>query len=126
MRWAEIKIMNNPKTIADLNINWNFTIENRNFAYFELDFWIRNPDLKNYKIKPDNYVFEIEIRNQKFTFEVLTKSYRNNLYDLIHQIHEEITTIYNKNFNFPDSCFRLLKFKETVFFNTFVIEVEEI
>ena len=43
--------MNKPKTIADLNINWTFTIEYRKFVYWELDFLLKNPNLKNYKIK---------------------------------------------------------------------------
>lgn len=116
--------MNKPKTIADLNINWTFTIEHRKFVYWELDFLLKNPKLKNYKIKEENYIFEIMIRDRKFEFSIMAVPYYN-LYQFVHEIHNKIATIYENNFFMEGACFKLIKFKETVFFNVLVIEVEE-
>lgn len=117
--------MNKPKTIADLDINWTFTIEYRNFIYWELDFLHKNPTIKNYKIKQENYIFQIRIRDQLYKFEIWTHS-NTYLFNLIFSIHEKISYIYRTNFSIEGACFRLIRFKETVFSNVFVIEVEEI
>lgn len=117
--------MNKPKTVADLDINWIFTIEHRKFVYWQQDFLLTNPNLENFKIKEENYIFEIKIRDQKFKFSILAVPYYN-LYQFMYEIHNKITTIYEKNFFMEGARFRLIKFKETVFFNAFIIEIEEI
>lgn len=105
--------MNKPKTIADLDFNWIFTIEDRKFVYWELDFYWKNPCVENHKIKPENYVFEINI--------IIDKDVR--LRESMYLIHDNIRKIYTEEFVrkgniFEGACFRL------IFSNAFVIKVE--
>lgn len=113
--------MNKPKTIADLDINWTFTPEHRYFLYFKDDFIVKNPELNNFKIKKENYIFEIEISGLRHEFSIfIDDNDCNDLHHLMFYLQNKI-----REFTFGFSYLKLIKFKETVFFNVFVIEVEE-
>ena len=58
------RIVNKPKTIADLNINLTFSKTSNYcplFTDFEIELRNKNPDLTNYRIKPGLYHFRIWI-----------------------------------------------------------------
>ncbi len=74
------RIVNKPKTIADLNINLTFSKTSNYcplFTDFEIELRNKNPDLENYRIKPGLYHFRIWIptgeEKSKYWGENITK-----------------------------------------------------
>lgn len=115
-----------PQTIADLNIDFIFTKESLTYDYFINEFKIRNPKLLNYKIIPNNYVFEFKTETKSYKFNIFVSKqglYENTLYDLMSQIDREISMyLFDSNIY---GVFKLNKFvKSPNISNYFIIDSE--
>lgn len=114
-----------PKTIADLNINMIFMREYLFHDTFVNEFKTRNPNLLNYKIKPNNYTFHIVIRNKIIPFKIYLSDkglYENTLFDLMSQLYRDVSTYLFDNK--ISTVFELKKFNTTSFPTHFNIDCE--
>lgn len=106
--------MNKPKTIADLKINWNFNFETYlDYRKFEEHFRNRNPDLKDYDIVNNTYLFHVITDNVQInhfsirTMDITFNKY-SSLFELMFQIDFDISI---KLFPKPsDYSYELVKF----------------
>lgn len=112
-----------PKTIADLKINLVFERQFLNYERFITNFIFNNFNLKNYEIKPNNYIFEILINEKLSSFRIFVLEIDNRLNYLMFELYTQITTYLFEN-NIYD-VIDLVKF-ETKDSKTFTIKYEVI
>jgi hypothetical protein len=115
-----------PKTIADLKIEWCFTKTLYQFEEFCEWFDYYNLFLNKYKIKEDVYIFEIELidnDNNPFIFTFEFKSKNDNLPKLMWKIHLKIAEKLN-DYDLNVNQLHLFEFKTTAFNNAFVIKYD--
>lgn len=120
------KLKFEPKTIADLKIEWCFTNQLYWFESFLQWFDYYNLFLNNYKIKTDTYVFEIELidNNNKlfrYKFDIISKN--DDLCKLMWKIHLKIAEKLNDD-NLKVNKLHLSEFKTTTFNNAFIIKYD--
>ena len=67
----------NPQTIADLSINWTFSVYYEGIEETAVSFIQQNPDLKNLKIKKGNYTFKFVDQGHTFVFYIKEKDFKS-------------------------------------------------
>ena len=70
-------LKSNPQTIADLLINWTFSIYYEGIEETVVSFIQQNPDLKNLKIKKGNYTFKFVDQGHTFVFCIKEKDFKS-------------------------------------------------
>jgi hypothetical protein len=75
---------NKPQTIADLRINWTFSIYYEGIEETAASFIRQNPDLRNLKIKKDNYTFKFVDQGHTFVYRIKETDFKSkhNLFSL--------------------------------------------
>jgi len=120
------KLKFEPKTIADLKIEWCFTNKLYQFDEFYGWFDYYNLFLDKYKIKEDNYIFEIELvdnndKNFRYKFDIISKN--DDLSKLMWKIHLKIAEKLIDD-NLKVNKLHLFEFKTTAFNNAFIIKYD--
>lgn len=115
-----------PKTIADLKIEWCFTNKLYNFEEFCGWFDFHNLLLNEHRIKNDTYIFEIELINNndklfRYKFDIFSR--KDNLVKLIWKIHLKIAEKLIDD-NLKMKKLYLFKFENTIFSNAFIIKYD--
>lgn len=70
-------LKNNQKTIADLSINWTFSVYYEGVEETAVSFIEQNPDLKNLKIKKGDYTFKFVDQGHTFVFRIKETDFKS-------------------------------------------------